>query len=87
MKFWGNISIGLGIRFHDYVFTHEDFIRYETRREEVISGRGGRAAYMHGGIIRRLAMDTALPTDVLNGPSGDHTDANIIRVNGANFCG
>lgn len=71
-KFWGNVSIGIGVRFHDYVFTRADFLQYEEGCAHIIAGVRGHAVYMQGGIIWRLAFDTVLPTDVASGPSGEN---------------
>jgi hypothetical protein len=68
--FTPEIPLGLGIRQSSMgAITVNDYEQYLQLRDEVISGYNGRAAFLAGGIVWRLAMDAMSDIGVaLDGP-------------------
>lgn len=70
--FTPDTSLGLGIRQSaEGAFSINDYNHYLQLRDETISGYDGRAAYLAGGIVWRLAMDAAGDIDVVVGGPGE----------------
>ena len=61
-------KLTLGYRPLSYQFSLSDFVSYERKKDELLSGSAGRAALMQGGIVWRLAIDTVQQKKVTNGP-------------------
>ncbi|KAF9461599.1 hypothetical protein BDZ94DRAFT_1310479 [Collybia nuda] len=63
---------------YGYVFTSEDVVRYRTRALRFIQGPRGRAAFMAGGYIARVAQDLSVRQSrldqIINGPSENVTE-------------
>jgi hypothetical protein len=59
----------LPIRLPGYNFTKRDFDAYLHLRAEILSGPGGRAALLRGGILWRLALGHTSIHEALRGPS------------------
>ena len=60
----------LGLRSQYHIFSGADYIAYEEKRNALLRSPKGRAAFLRGGIVWRLAMEVSQsPIDVLSGPS------------------
>jgi hypothetical protein len=68
--FTTQIALGLGTRESNQgKLTLDDYREYEARREAVIRGYDGRAAFLAGGIVWRIAFDSVGdPEKAINGP-------------------
>lgn len=87
LLFKHGVPLGLGVRSHTQSeFTLEDYEAYLERRNELITSSRGRAAFLRGGIVWRLAraeMDDHY--SVLDGPSEYPTAADYVSFNGNGF--
>ncbi|KAI0083226.1 hypothetical protein BDY19DRAFT_871073, partial [Irpex rosettiformis] len=66
--------------------TPGDYLAYVDRRDRVIQGDHGRAAFLAGGIVWRLAVES-MPDyfSVLDGPGQFPTIADYVFVNGRGY--
>ncbi|KAI0338184.1 hypothetical protein BDW22DRAFT_1338568 [Trametopsis cervina] len=80
-----HVPLGLGVRLPRYNFSIYDFAAYEERRDKLVRSPRGRAAFLMGGIVWRLAMESMGYEDVLRGPSGFHTQADVITIDARAF--
>jgi hypothetical protein len=78
---------GVGIRESSAgAFTADDYNRYLQLRDEIIYGESGRAAYLAGGILWRLAMDARRDVGfVLDGPGEDSVQKNYVLFDGKSY--
>ncbi len=83
--FHQNISMALGIRLKDTVFTTADFHAYERIRDNLVQSYRGRAALLQGGIVWRLAMQSIDVNSVLLGPSLYHTTRDRLELDGESW--
>lgn len=74
------LPLGLGVRLPESKFSLIDYAVYEEQRDRLIRSPRGRAAFMMGGIVWRLAMESMGYEEVLRGPSGLHTQADVLVV-------
>lgn len=82
--FYKNVPLALGARM-DRDFTVEDYEAYTDQRDAIIKSHRGRAAFLRGGIVWRLARECMSYEDVLMGPSGCHTREDYINLDGMGF--
>ncbi|KAI0340229.1 hypothetical protein BDW22DRAFT_1300863, partial [Trametopsis cervina] len=75
----------LGVRLPGSTYTIYDYVTYETERDRILRSSRGRAALMMGGIVWRLAMDSIGYEDVVQGPSGQHSDADVVMIDNQAF--
>ena len=85
--FSAKVALGLGVRpIHDRHFTQADYQRYLELRDDVLRSYDGRAAFLAGGILWRLAVDGgADEARVLNGPSERPHRENWFEFEGTGY--
>lgn len=77
--FYDTVPLGMGTRPRNFVFSLDDYHKYEDRRDAVIHSYHGRAALTGGGIVWRLAKEShADEEEVMRGPSGFHTREDLL---------
>ena len=85
--FTSRTPLGLGVRHNTKEpFTVADYEKYIEQRDQVLFGYFGRAAYLAGGIVWRLAMDAMTDQALtLHGPIDMPTRQNYLEFKGRGY--
>ncbi|KAI0086706.1 hypothetical protein BDY19DRAFT_908124 [Irpex rosettiformis] len=84
--FHDKVPLRLGTVPYGFIFTVDQYQKYEYMRDRVINSHHGRAAVLASGILWRLAMEADIDKlAVLRGPSGFHTRDDHMWIGGRDY--